>query len=261
MNPQPNTLAGNLDLVKTALVLSAGGLFGAYQAGVWRELAAHFRPDLVVGASIGSLNGWMIAGGIGGEELVADWLRPPGGGFRVLTRETAERHVRRIYDAWRPRIPYGLVATQLPGFQQRLFEGPAITWRHLAGSVAIPLFLRHQRIDGRLLADGGLLTPLPLWAAVEMGATRIVAVNVLEYRPAFIRAFAATASRYAQFRPDLPEGVEVHMIRPEIRVGTMRQSVEWSEERIVSWIDRGRRDARLALPALAGAGLLATTSC
>src|SRR5579862_9012522 len=49
--------------VKTALVLSAGGMFGAYQAGAWRELSASFRPDLVVGTSAGSLNGWSIAGG------------------------------------------------------------------------------------------------------------------------------------------------------------------------------------------------------
>ena len=30
---------------KTALVLSAGGMFGAYQAGAWREVSSSFRPD------------------------------------------------------------------------------------------------------------------------------------------------------------------------------------------------------------------------
>ncbi len=39
---------------KTALVLSAGGMFGAYQAGAWGEISARFQPDLVVGASAGS---------------------------------------------------------------------------------------------------------------------------------------------------------------------------------------------------------------
>jgi predicted acylesterase/phospholipase RssA len=43
--------------MKRALVLSGGGMFGAWQAGAWSVLARHFQPDLVVGASAGSLNG------------------------------------------------------------------------------------------------------------------------------------------------------------------------------------------------------------
>ena len=39
-----------------ALVLSAGGLFAAYQAGVYKALWPHWKPDLVVGASAGALN-------------------------------------------------------------------------------------------------------------------------------------------------------------------------------------------------------------
>ena len=44
-----------------ALVLSAGGMFGAYQVGAWKVLADVFQPDLIVGASIGAVNGWAIA--------------------------------------------------------------------------------------------------------------------------------------------------------------------------------------------------------
>ena len=47
---------------KTAVVLSAGGNYGAYQAGAWEVLAPIVEPDIVVGASVGSLNGWAIAG-------------------------------------------------------------------------------------------------------------------------------------------------------------------------------------------------------
>ncbi len=59
---------------RTALVLSAGGMFGAYQAGVWSSLEGLIKPDIVVGASIGSLNGWLIAGGSTGEDLRRRWL-------------------------------------------------------------------------------------------------------------------------------------------------------------------------------------------
>ena len=46
----------------TALVLSAGGMFRGYQAGAWKVLRSRLRPDIVIGASAGALNGWAIAG-------------------------------------------------------------------------------------------------------------------------------------------------------------------------------------------------------
>jgi len=52
------------------LVLSGGGMYGAYQAGAWKALADVFRPDLIVGTSIGALNGWAIAGGCEPDELI-----------------------------------------------------------------------------------------------------------------------------------------------------------------------------------------------
>ena len=64
--------------MKTALVLSGGGMFGAWQAGAWRALAGRFAPDLIVGASVGSLNGYAIAGGATPDELAEFWLRPRG---------------------------------------------------------------------------------------------------------------------------------------------------------------------------------------
>ena len=57
-------------------MLSAGGMFGAYQAGVWKALSPVFRPDVVIGCSVGSINGWAIAGGISGDELIRTWLDP-----------------------------------------------------------------------------------------------------------------------------------------------------------------------------------------
>ena len=73
---------------KTALVLSAGGMFGAYQAGAWRELSACFQPDMVVGTSVGALNGWVIAGGCPPEELIRFWADPVGGGFLQVAAAT-----------------------------------------------------------------------------------------------------------------------------------------------------------------------------
>src|SRR5688572_24566733 len=49
--------------MKTAFVLAGGGSFGAVQVGMLRELLARdIRPDLVVGASVGAINGAYLAG-------------------------------------------------------------------------------------------------------------------------------------------------------------------------------------------------------
>src|SRR6185312_10532050 len=48
----------------TAFVLGGGGLLGAHEVGMLRALAeAGVRPDLVVGTSIGALNGVLVAAG------------------------------------------------------------------------------------------------------------------------------------------------------------------------------------------------------
>ena len=70
---------------KTALVLSAGGMFGAYQAGAYRAIAEIAPPDIVVGASVGALNGWPIAGGCTPDHLIERWLDP--GNFYAVGRQ------------------------------------------------------------------------------------------------------------------------------------------------------------------------------
>ena len=48
--------------MRTAFVLAGGGSFGAVQVGMLRELLAHgVVPDLVVGASVGAINGAYLA--------------------------------------------------------------------------------------------------------------------------------------------------------------------------------------------------------
>lgn len=180
--------------LKNALVLSAGGMFGAYQAGAWKGLAGRFRPDVVIGASVGALNGWAIAGGAAPEQLIAQWLDPgcarlarirlPGAPWRGIfdPAPLAER-TEALWKAYRPRVEVGVVAVELGRFRPRLFRNAEITWRHLAASCAVLMCYPQVRIDSSWFTDGGLLGALPLWAAVALGAERIVAVNVLERGP------------------------------------------------------------------------------
>lgn len=224
--------------MKSALVLSGGGLFGAWQAGAWRALEERFRPDLVVGASVGSLNGYAIAGGASGEDLAAFWLRPSR--LRDLPA-----NVRLLMSHYSPRIGYAAVLTDLLRMKPRIFSGPEITWRHLAASCAIPGVLRQYRIGGRWYSDGGLLNPLPIWAAVELGADRIVALNALPHIPStLLQPLVKGFRRVAGHHPPLPEGVRLVSLETEGALGSMSSALRWNRDNIERWLELGYRAAK-----------------
>jgi NTE family protein len=239
--------------VKRALVLSAGGMFGAYQAGAWDALHQFFKPDIVIGASVGSLNGYVIACGCPPVELLARW--------RALenvdtVRWRFSRHVTQglldaaylealIQDMCKltPRCDYALVVTETRTCRPRLFRWPDVTWKHIAASCGVPLFLPTYQIDGVYYSDGGLIDPLPLWAALELGATEIIAVDVLKQRPLPIRAMVRALRAYSGYQRPAAEGVKLLDISPSERLGDARDSMYWTRENAERWIELGRRDA------------------
>lgn len=227
-------------MARTALVLSAGGMFGAYQAGVWKALADHFKPDLIVGASIGALNGWAIAGECDPDELIGRWRNL---NFRFRYRE---KLIREIYASYRPQIDFGLVITETFRLRPRVVRD--VTWQHLAASAAIPGLFRQPRIEARYYCDGGLLCALPLWAAAEMGADKIIAINALPVMPStIIRAAAGAIRHVARFRSFVPESIKVIQIAPSAPLGAAKDALCWNAENTGRWIKQGMAQA---LPAL-----------
>lgn len=226
--------------MKTALVLSGGGMFGAWQAGAWRALADRFRPDLVVGASVGSLNGYAIAAGATPDQLAAFWLRPE---LAVLGRLPAT--VRSLMHERPLATEYAAVLTDSLRLKPRVVRNGEVTWRHLAASCAIPGVMRMYRIDARWYCDGGLLNPLPVYAAVELGATHIVALHALPEIPsAWIKPFVAGFRRAAGHHPPLPSGVELTMIETPHPLGSMRDALRWNQDNIERWMEQGYRAAK-----------------
>src|ERR1700758_3789411 len=75
--PGPVSSTGDKGQRKTAFVFAGGGSFGAVQVGMLRSLAAHgVTADMVVGSSVGALNGAFYAGDptlSGVERLAAIW--------------------------------------------------------------------------------------------------------------------------------------------------------------------------------------------
>jgi NTE family protein len=232
----------------TALVLSAGGMFAAWEAGFWQVLRERFRPDLVVGASAGAWNGWLIAGGAEPAALIREWTDPAAARLMqwglhrsgCLRPETLHAKAREIHARYRPRLPFGLTVIQLPMLRQVLVRDSEISWMHLAATASIVLCFPPVEIRGRLYVDGGLRGGLPLWAAEQMGATRIVALHVLTTRP-------FQAMRMVMRPRRASPKVQVAMFEPSEPLGSLRDAAVWSETNMRRWIELGERDARNAL--------------
>lgn len=233
-------------------------MYGAYQAGVWQALAGAFRPDLVVGASIGAVNGWAIAGGCGPDFLADRWMsleeaenyrwQAPKHIFGgILDSEPLQRVIRELYDAYRPQTEFAMVATDLLKLRPRIFVSGEITWQHLAASVAIVGIFDQVRIDGKIYSDGGLLSALPLWAAAELGADRILALNVLPEAPGLVaKTFVSAMRIMSPFKPYVPHTVDVVTIAPEELLGSPLEAIYWRRENAGRWIEKGREDGARA---------------
>src|SRR5262249_33084656 len=118
--------------MKTALGLSGGGMFGASQAGAWKALSRRCSPGSVFGASVGALNGWYIASGASAEELERQWLDPAAGDILMYRPRRSrwrglvdprplEARVKQMMSERQPRVPFGVVLTQLPRMRPKLF--------------------------------------------------------------------------------------------------------------------------------------------
>lgn len=242
------------DRPKTALALSGGGMFGAYQAGAWKALAGRFRPDLVVGVSVGALNAWAIAGGAQPPDLIERWLspgcrnlcrfrlwQPPWRG--VLDSDPLHEYVREWRACYTPQVEVGVVATEAPRLRARLFVNREIDWRVLAASSALPFLYRPVKVQGRWYVDGGVLTPLPVWAAARMGAKRILAIDLVDPPPSALAAAAARLCRKLLHPPPAPSGVEVRVLHSARRLGSLRAAAFWNRAAIERWLRLGEEDA------------------
>ena len=214
------------EYVGTALVLSAGGMFAAWQAGAWAGLAGRLKPDMVIGASAGALNGWAIAGGITPEELAAAWLnrdmadlmRPRFPWPTLFDPAPLRRTAGNLFNDYRPCIPFATLLVELPRLRLRLVRGEDMTWRHLAAACSIPGAFPPVRLDGHWYADGGLLGALPLWAAAEMGATRAIALDALPVMPSKAIRFAVRCARLLGAPRQAPESLsDLHLPEPAAR--------------------------------------------
>jgi predicted acylesterase/phospholipase RssA len=237
-------------------------MFGAYQAGVWKALHGKLTPDLVVGASIGALNGWLIAADCHPDELIAEWRRPEIGSLLrlrfprslrsgLIDRAGFESAVRNFAARFRPRTPFSVVLSELPSFRRITISSPSITWEHLCASCSVPLLMPQYKLDGRCYSDGGLISSVPIRTACSLGASRIVAVRILPRRaPLWVRAARAVLLGWTREARSESRPAGVVMIEPAPALGTYGQMAIWRRNLVDNWIERGFRDGQAALSLL-----------
>ena len=173
------------------LALGGGAARGFAHVGVIQVLEeAGLHPQLVTGTSAGSLVAALYASGKTSQELrrvaetmeeaeITDWMMP------ILNRgalrgEALARYVNSQVGGKsieQMRIPLGIVATDLR-------TGDAVTFRRgntgsaVRASSAVPAVFQPVRIGDHEYVDGGLVSPVPVKQAREMGANFVIAVDI-----------------------------------------------------------------------------------
>jgi len=176
---------------RIGLALGGGAARGFAHVGVIQVLEeAGLQPQLVTGTSAGSLVAALYASGKTSQELrrvaetmeeaeITDWMMP------ILNRgalrgEALARYVNSQVGGKsieQMKIPLGIVATDLR-------TGEAITFRRgntgsaVRASSAVPAVFQPVRIGEHEYVDGGLVSPVPVKQAREMGANFVIAVDI-----------------------------------------------------------------------------------
>lgn len=229
----------------TAFVLGGGGHLGAYEVGMLKALVERgVQPDLVVGTSVGAINGAALAAEPGSgavERLERTWkaLTDKGvfsgsvlSGAATLVRTRTALHsnepLRRLLAELLPgsfedlAIPLQCVAASIERAAEHWFDAGPLVPAILASS-AVPGVLPAVKIGQEHFIDGGIVNSIPIGRAAELGARTIYVLHVgrIErplsaprnpWQVAMVAFEVARRHRFARDLASLPEGVVAHVL-------------------------------------------------
>jgi NTE family protein len=232
--------------VKTAFVLGGGGILGAAEVGMLRGLLERdIIPDLIVGSSVGALNGMAIAADptmAAVERLTETWARlqtrdvfsgsvvaqisnlvrygthlHPNDDLRKLIDDVALG--ARIEDL---AVPFECVAASIEAAGAHWFSrGPVVD--AVLASCAVPGLLPPVKVGNEHFVDGGLVRSVPVGRAVDLGAQQVYVLHVGRIErplqpprwPWDVGLVAFEIARRHQLSDDLariPDGVAIHIL-------------------------------------------------
>jgi len=234
-------------VTRTAFVLGGGGVLGAVEVGMLRALAeADIQPDIILGTSVGALNGALVAADPGPgviDRLVGLWESAAAGkevygdgAVRQVTR--AVRTGTHLHSAKPLReklhaelgdltfdelaIPFQCCAACIERASEHWFTDGRVVDAVMA-SAAVPGLLRPAKVGDEHFLDGGIVNSIPVGRAVEVGADRIFVLQVgrvdrplkpprKPWEVARVSFEIARRHRFHREMAALPEGVTAHVL-------------------------------------------------
>jgi NTE family protein len=231
--------------VKTAFVLGAGDAGRDIEVGMLRALAeAGVQPDVIVGTSVGAINGAFVAADPDGAAARLGQLWQGAvlqkafsenfiGRISQLVRSGTHLHaiepLRKLLERSLPaaefadlRLPFQCVAASIEGACATWFSSGPLVPAVLA-SCAVPGLLPPVELGGSHYFDGGLVDSIPVGRAVELGASIIYVLHVgrIERQlqvprwPWQVGLVALEIARQHRFHDQmsvLPDDVTVHVL-------------------------------------------------
>jgi len=226
-------------------VLGGGGILGAPQVGMIRALLeSGRRPAMVLGTSVGALNGAALAAdpSLAGVEALADiWKSLSEAGVftgsllsqaSTLARHRTHLHsaepLRRLMASHLPKciedlqVPFQCVAASIEQSAAHWFSSGSLADAVLA-SCAVPGLLPPVQIDGEHFLDGGLVHSIPVGRALALGAAEIYVLHVgriekplspprAPWDLALVAFEIARRHRYVEEMATVPDAVQVHVL-------------------------------------------------
>ena len=193
-----------------AVVLSGGGAKGAYEAGVWKALRKlHIKYQIVTGTSIGALNGMMMTQNefyrcirlwkninydvlyddfkkiTSSKEMYLEYLNKifDGGIDTNKIEQIINEHYKpnKLYNS---KIGFGVVSFNLSTrkvvYSTKKNTRPDKLKKYILASATCFPFFKPTKIGTDVLVDGGYYDNLPINQAIDLGAEKIIAVDLNE---------------------------------------------------------------------------------
>ncbi len=174
---------------KIALVLGGGSARGLAHIGVLKVLDKEgFRPDMIVGTSMGSLIGAAYSIGTPISTMEEDaysfsankLLDPTIPTMGLLAGEKLEAAIKELIDNKTfadCKIPFTAVTTNIETGEEVIYQSGELT-KVIRASCSWPGIFNPVRIDGKMLVDGGIKNSVPTRIARALGAEYVLAVDV-----------------------------------------------------------------------------------
>jgi NTE family protein len=226
---------------KIGLALSGGGARGFAHIGVLKALADNEIPiDMIAGTSAGAIIGGAFASGMNVTDILGmakrigwtNMTRPSLTPLGLLSNAPMGNFIEREFPVTRFEempIPFAAIACDFESGEEVVLKDAGPLAFAIQASCAVPgVFAPMKEKDGKLLVDGGVVSPMPTDAVLQMGADVVIAVDLMACgatfrtrpRTAFGMMFQSAmmllraASRNQHYRADMIISPQIAHLRP-----------------------------------------------